>query len=130
MNVSDVIELIKPYINNIELLEFLIIGEQLATPDARWSALQDWLKRNKKWDRKVNTWLELSPDAAYIEIKQEVINQAKNPKIFGALIKQFITGDAEARIIASIGNLQMLYKQRKASDRVIRKHRRVRRIKQ
>jgi hypothetical protein len=79
--------------------------------DARWKALQKWLKENPKWDSQVKHWLGLEPDKAFVSLKNYVAYEADIPPE----VVEMFAGQIENRVIKTIEALQTLYKERKAN---------------
>jgi hypothetical protein len=112
IKLSDVIEAVSAFASP-SLLELVAIGEQMTTPDGRWLAFQDWLKKNPRWRKSVNNWMKLEAADAFVKLKEAIIADSENPAMFRFLIKKFVNAEMEARIIRSIETLQKLYKERK-----------------
>ena len=115
INILELIENVRPFINP-GLLELVAIGDQITTPDGRWEAFQEWLRRNPKWRKNVNAWMKLDGPTAYIKLKDAIIADASNPAMIKFAIKQFVTPSLEARIIRAIEALQRMYTERKKLD--------------
>ncbi len=98
-------------------LAMAIIGEiqtlsaLLLLPDARWEAVQDWLKRNPRWRKEVNHYLRVSPAEAVEDLKEYLIEETEIPQVIAALA---ITPQVEAQARAAIEKLQTLYRERQA----------------
>lgn len=93
----------------------VIVGEiqallaLLLSPDARWDAVQDWLKRNPRWRLEVNHYLRVTPDEALEDLKEYLIEETEIPQPLAALA---ITPEMEAQAISAIEKLQTLHRER------------------
>lgn len=112
INIQEIIEAITPFVNP-GLIELVAIGEKMTTPDGRWEAFQDWLKRNPKWRKSVNKWMQLTPEDAYAKMKAAIIEDSNNPAMIRFFINKLIGAEMEARIIRAVATLQRMYTERK-----------------
>lgn len=112
INIQEIIEAITPFVNP-GLIELVAIGEQITTPEGRWEAFQDWLRRNPKWRKSVNKWMQLTPEDAYAKMKGAIIEDSNNPAMIRFFIKKLIGPEMEGRIIRAVGTLQVMYAARK-----------------
>src|SRR6266540_1579096 len=62
----------------MNLLDFQSILDA-STPDGRWNLLQDFLKKNPDWRKKVNRWLTLDPDTAAIQLQADLPERMSMP---------------------------------------------------
>ena len=83
------------------------------TPDGRWKLLQAFLKKNKRWRKQVNSWLQATPDEALIELREWIGTEAEIPV---AMLRAFITAEIETRVKSAIEVLQACYKERLEAD--------------
>lgn len=96
-------------------LAMIIIGEiqtllaLVQSPDARWNAVQDWLKANPRWKDEIDYYLTLTPDEALDNLRLFLIEQTDVP---GQLIALAITPAIEAQARSAIERLQTLYRER------------------
>jgi len=112
--ISEVISIVEEFADP-SLLKLLAIGEEMTTPDGRWEAFQRWLKDNRHWRKKIDKWLQLTPEAAYHELKEAIIDDSTNPAMIRFAINRFIKGDVKTRVINSVETLQTLYNERKGT---------------
>jgi len=89
---------------------FLLLESQ----DARWEALQDWLRDNPDWRVQINHCVKVTPDQALVDLKDYLRKVTGIPEV---LMNQYITADVTAKARASIIRLQDLYKERQAQDK-------------
>lgn len=87
----------------------------LLPPDARWRLLQSWLDDNPEINARLNSWLDMSPDEVFPELREIVARMAERE--WGVL------GGALARTAALtpdtwnwIATVQSCYRDRKAFD--------------
>src|SRR3990172_1881159 len=57
------------------------LNSLLTSPDgnARWDALQEWLKRNPVWKKRVERWASMKSEAAMTQIERELAAQFSIP---------------------------------------------------
>lgn len=101
-----------------KLWELETIAQTATTPEGRWLLLQNWLKENPKWKKQINFWVGLSPDAAYLALKDYIAEQAEIPSI---LIEKYVSPVISGRVIAAIRSIQACYRERKQVDNQTRK---------
>lgn len=89
-----------------ELRGFLAL---MQSPDARWDAAQDWLRKNPRWRAKINHYVTITPDAAVQDLKQFICEQTGAP---ASLLATVVTPATEAQARSAIETLQTLYRER------------------
>jgi hypothetical protein len=87
---------------------------QAETPEGRWNLLQDWLKHNPRWKKRVSEWLSLSPDEAYNDLCEWIALKAELPM---AMFKMIVDQETRARVKSTIATIQALYKERQSQDK-------------
>lgn len=96
------------------IVELQALVALLDTPDARWRAVQDWLKANPRWKDEIDYYVTISPDEAVHNIKLFLIEETAAP---GPIIAAAVTPAIEAQAKRAIERLQTLYKDRKAQGK-------------
>lgn len=86
----------------------------LESPDARWHAVQAWLKQNPRWKDEIDYYIEIEPNEAVENLKIFLLKETEIP---GALIAGIATPAIEAQARHAVEILQTLYKNRKAQDK-------------
>src|SRR6266540_2888296 len=96
----------------MNLLDFQSILDA-STPDGRWNLLQDFLKKNPDWRKKVNRWLTLDPDTAAIQLQADLAERMSMPV---ALFAKIISPGLREKARAAIESLQTLYRERQTNN--------------
>src|SRR6266508_700324 len=95
----------------MNLLDFQSILDA-STPDGRWNLLQDFLKKNPDWRKKVNRWLTLDPDTAAIQLQADLAERMSMPV---ALFAKMISPGLREKARAAMESLQTLYRERQTN---------------
>lgn len=96
----------------MNLLDFQLILDA-STPDGRWNLLQEFLKKNPEWKKKVNRWLTLDPDTAAIQLQADLAERMGMPV---ALFAKMINPGLREKARAAIESLQTLYQERQTNN--------------
>ncbi len=96
----------------MNLLDFQSILDA-STPDGRWNLLQDFLKKNPDWRKKVNRWLTLDPDTAVIQLQTDLAERMGMPV---ALFSKMINPGLREKARSAIESLQTLYRERQTNN--------------
>jgi hypothetical protein len=105
-----------------EITEIYDLILQTSTPDGRWNALQDWLKDNRKWKKRIEAWALDTPEDAYESLKAFIADQSKIPII---VLNKLITIQMATQAHATLATIQQLYRERaelKPKRRKVIKH--------
>src|SRR6266542_3225151 len=96
----------------MNLLDFQSILDA-STPDGRWNLLQDFLKKNPDWRKKVNRWLTLDPDTAAIQRQGGMAERMSMPVAVSAKMR---SPGLREKARAAIESLQTLYRERQTNN--------------
>lgn len=76
------------------------------TPDGRWELLQEWLRENPKYAKRIDTWVNQSPENVFIELCEE------HGKLPARVVKAVIGLEMTNKLVSAIEILQACYRER------------------
>ena len=95
--------------------------KEIVKPEAgnlRWDTLQKWLKQNKEWRERIKRYSTIPVDEAIADLKAYICERARcSPLVLEALA----AGGLEAQAREIITTIQVLYRERKAADKLPKK---------
>jgi hypothetical protein len=80
------------------------------TPDGRWTLLQEWLRENPKYAKKIDQWVNQSPDDVFTELCDE------HGKLPARVVKAIVGVEMTQKILSAIATMQACYRERANHD--------------
>jgi len=76
------------------------------TPDGRWELLQEWLRENPKYAKKIDRWVNQSPDEVFTQLCEE------HGKLPARAVKAIVGVEMTQKILSAIETMQACYRER------------------
>lgn len=105
---------------NIDLVNYLPELSFL-TQDGRWQLLKEWIEDNPEYSKRLDDWLDKTPDYIFPELREIAAQLAERQygPLAGAITR---TAQLTPGLAKWIATLQTCYKDRKAEDLTEAKH--------
>lgn len=99
---------------NIDLVSYLPELSFL-TQEGRWQLLQEWIEDNPEYSKRLDDWLDETPDNIFPELREIAAQLAEREygPLAGAITR---TAQLTPGLSRWISTLQTCYKERKAED--------------
>lgn len=76
------------------------------TPDGRWALLQEWLRENPKYAKKIDRWVNQTPDEVFVELCDE------HGKLPARAVKAIVGVEMTQKLLSAIETMQACYRER------------------
>lgn len=76
------------------------------TPDGRWELLQEWLRKNPKYAKRIKEWVNQPPNDVFIQLCLEY------GKLPAGVVTTIVGPEMTQKILSAIEIIQTLYRER------------------